>query len=210
MAAFVRTIEARIDNSYGQMKERAARFAERERDRVLAQVAPLQPEVKQFVDGVPNAPLVGVNIPGTILFKFLYTNDVFKTALQMLVDAAPRGPAKRGNRPEDRTHYYREFKVFINGVETTEIPENVPHNAEVVITNYLPYARKVEKKYSAPDGVFREVARLLKRRYSNSVNIQYKFVRFPGAGPFGPAAKRGGKQAPYDDDFPAIVISALS
>lgn len=204
MAAFERVINARLGAVSGP--ERGVRLAARavaERDRVLAEAKPAVPVITTFVDGRAGAPLETAR--DVILFRFAYQAEAVDAAITMLVQTAPYSPDHHNNLP-----YYRDdFALFVND-EEVPIDSVIPPNATVTITNLIAFARKIEKGSSiqAPDGVFQQVARLLKQRFGNSMDIRFGYLPFPGQGPAGPASRRGGKRSRgQDDSFPSIVIA---
>lgn len=207
MASFQRDIALRLDGLRGAAASRAlAAFAAEQRDRVVAE-APAKPTgIDTVVDGRRGAVLESVRPDGTILFRFHWLDAVVDDAVGLLVRQAPYLSSHHNGLP-----YYRDaFAMFVDG-QKVDIRTKVPAGAEIVLTNLLPFARKIERGSSlmAPDGVFQVVAGLLKRRWAGAAQISYGWRIFPGAGPGGPAGRRGaGRSRQHDDSFASITIKA--
>lgn len=215
---FALVFQERLDGLQGKAASlRLAEIARQRRDEVIARQDVKPTHIDQAVDGIPNAPLESVAPNGTIFFRFNYLDEVLNFALTALIQNSPHGPVKSGNRPEDQKHYSQDFALFVDGQELTDKTAPIAPTSEVIITNLMPYARKIERGSSvqAPDGVFQVVYVLLKKRYGNAVNIRYTFKEFPAQGPRGLFRKRQMRRASLsaaavrrDDSFPSIIISS--
>lgn len=187
-----------------------AKLAAGERDAVIAADHPSS--VRTLVDGREGAALESVHCPnGSIVFQFGYLNDVVQGILDMLVSKSPFAAKRSGAVPQ--THYRQEHAIFIDGTEVSEPPTSLIGGSVVVLVNLQPYARKIEKGFSAqaPDGVYEVVARLAQSRWGSVAEIDFSYQMLPGVGPSQSASVRASRAKSHrDDSFPAITIKARS
>jgi hypothetical protein len=211
MSAQFERIRARIGQLTSEAASRKlAEIATARRDQIVAASDP-KPEVKSWVDGAESDNYEAVKPNGTILMRFFRLNTAFDWIYQTLVQRSPYRDKRAGAQPA--THYADEHVIFIDGQKVDEMPRDLSGINEVIIANLQPYARKIEKGLSvlAPDGVYEYVASEARAKFKGSVNIEFDYRVFPGAGPKGPAFRkaRTPRSAAHDDRFPAIIITPV-
>ena len=130
------------------------------------------PTVEQTVDGRKGAALASVRIGGHIRFDFSYLREMALFALEVL----------RGFAPVDSGAYRDAFFASVDGKQAD--PRTIPEWARVVvITNDVPYARKIQvgaKGFKVHAGLFDRAAKAVRSRYSNVTNVDVKFIKFAG------------------------------
>jgi hypothetical protein len=155
--------------------------------------------------------------PGeTIRYHFDYLKTIVVDAHKRLRLNSPVqiGPSSWGTPPDQ--YRYKDSHIILAGGQAYDDPLMVPDDAtEVVITNLMPYARKVEMRgwrgttrFHAPYHTYELTATELKR-YSNMVNIKFTFIDMPGVSTLskkaiGTATKR---QQAAAIRYPALIIS---
>lgn len=158
----------------------------------------------QAVDGVAGAALDQVKAAGIIRFDFSVLREVVVAAEEALFRLSPWASktARRHNWP----HYRDTHLLFVDGVETREVPERIPPASEIIFINALPYSRRIELGWSrtqAPDGVYDVAERELRRRWGRIARIDSTFRGISGASLI--PGRAGNRSA---DRYPALVIRA--
>jgi hypothetical protein len=164
-----------------------------------------------FVDGVAEAPLESVHVPGNITFVFRLLTELFAYVADMLDQHSPvlTGRYKRSNI------------FFADGQEAD--PRSPPPATEYVFLNVQPYARKIEgaskppESPQAPEGVYEGVATLANGRFGNLARIAFGY-RAPMGGESEledwasstrqvRRAGRTGSTSSWNRNQPAIIIT---
>lgn len=116
----------------------------------------------RFVNGREGAPEESVQTPGPILYTFNWWVDIINAAFEELERRSPR---KSGR-------YAGSFIAISNGRVITDYA-GLPGSAEVIITNFQPYVRKIEARDKK---VFAGAKLALSRRFGNSYRVEIRFV----------------------------------
>src|SRR5215207_9931853 len=137
------------------------------------------PQYEKFVNGRKGAAEESVRMPGPILYVFSWLDEVVELALETLRDRSPVGPPERG-------HYMDSHEVLIGGiiVATSANPASIrgidiPPRAEVIISNSMPYSRKIEvgaMKMSMPPRVYEQARQTVLRTYKQLVTCDIRFI----------------------------------
>lgn len=120
-----------------------------------------------YVDGRQTEALETVRPDGRIVFEFELINDALAWIGKALVEGSP---VKTGK-------FASSFLVLADGaIVPPGAPLPLAH--EYTFVNSQPYARKIERGFSAqaPDGVFDVVAYLADRRFGNIVDIRFGYT----------------------------------
>ncbi|WP_245492247.1 hypothetical protein [Mesorhizobium sp. M4A.F.Ca.ET.020.02.1.1] len=175
----------------------------------------------RFVNGRQGAPEETVQVPGAILYAFNWWAEFIDTAKAELDRQAPR-----------KTGRYARAFIVISGNKLVTDYHGIPSGAEVIITNFEPYVRRVE----AQEKVFAAARSALSRRFGNSFRVEIRFLSIAaGVHPSIPyvlkgayAARRNarranpanfrGQQLPRRKDqepgqpitYPALIINAIA
>ena len=169
------------------------------------------------VNGNQGAALSTVTVPGAVRAEFSYLREVVAEIFNMLIQTSPYAPKPASAAIQDL--YKDEHLIFVDGVQTDDIT-NLHADAEVIFVNTLPYARKIERGLSleAPNGVYEMVARLMKRKYGQAVDIQFNWVGVMGvlaswhsakaSKSVGAESKKKANQSA--NRYPAITVSTRS
>lgn len=170
------------------------------------------PSFVTIVDGKQGASEMQVRVGGTIVYLFAVGSasleEAVDAAAQLYHQIAPRGPTGR---------YAEGLRLLVNGTERSYSRAGTAvrllETDEVQLTNLLPYARKIERGWSAqaPNGVFEVVATALRQRYGNLLKIGFSYDRFPGAaaGPvaLGPNRRPRASALSRAERFPTINLA---
>lgn len=167
----------------------------------------------RLVDGRPGADESSVRGDGSgrIDYLFAYIGPAAARALEFLRQRAPSGGET--NRP-GRVKLRDSFYVGVNGriVRWQDFdPDRVPADAEIVIGNTAPDARKADVQqaggrtlqYSAPAGMYDDAVRMLRREFPLVKAKRVYSLRFSGQYILRRGDKRG---SPVQS--PALIISA--
>ncbi|WP_292290081.1 hypothetical protein [Mesorhizobium sp.] len=178
----------------------------------------------RFVNGREGAPEESVQAPGPILYVFNWWQDIIVAAIAELKKRAPRQSGR----------YAESFLVIANGAVVTDYV-SIPGNAEVIITNFQPYVRKVEAGKKRGKRVFEGAKLGLSRRFGNSYRVESTYLNIAaGVHPMIPYILKGeytrlraarianparfaGRSFPKRKDleagqpitYPALIINAL-
>lgn len=158
-----------------------AAFAKNDRDEYLRSVGG-HPTYQTYVNGREGVPEESVTLPGPILYQFNWLRPIAQAGLEWL----------RRESPRQSGDYMRGHFAMYNGDEV-EIA-NLPADAtEVVLTNDLPYSRKLHvggMRTSAPPKIFEECRQAILARFGQVVEAQVKFLFLTGT-------SRRGEPLPY-------------
>lgn len=122
----------------------------------------------RYVNGSAGAAEETVQAPGPILYVFNWWKDVIVAALEQLQQLSPRASGR----------FASSFIVLVNQSVVTTY-DGIPGDAEILITNFQPYVRKVEvgaMKMNVPARVFDRARTMLSRRFGNSYRIESRFL----------------------------------
>lgn len=109
-----------------------AKYAKEELARVIAS-GEASANYNRYVNNVPGAPGESVRVPGSILYVFSNWSLIIKDALAELQKRSPRVSGR----------FARSFIVIVNEKVVTDFAA-IPVDAEVIITNFQPYVRRLE------------------------------------------------------------------
>ena len=144
--------------------------AQRIRDEVIA-AGDAPNSYRTLVDGREGAPESSVRPDGTIEYKF---NLLGLAVIYALTRCIARSPVKDGN-------YKRAWQVVVDGKPWPGDIEDIPSDAEVMVVNPLPYARKIDvggQKMSVPPQIIEDARQASRRRYP-TLNFARVFVTIP-------------------------------
>jgi hypothetical protein len=149
---FLRTIQVFKDSTLSPqaLSHRLAEIAREKRDELIGQgAAPATYET--FVDGRRGATEETVKPDGTIFYQF---NRLGQAAIYAMDAAVELSPVQSGD-------FVLGWTVAVDGRPWRGREMDIPANAEVLIVNPLPYARKIEVgamlRMSVPPGILERV-----------------------------------------------------
>ena len=205
LPAFDRAISVVLTGVREQCQQTLVKLVEDELDRVLRDDRP--DSYIQAIDGDTSKPLAQIEPFGQAFFRFRYGREVIAFALEAL----------RAVSPVLSGEYRRRHELFADGTLIADFNQIGDDAKTVVITNTLPYARKIEggrrgggaakhndsgamtqrkgSSAQAPDGVYELTAQTVNRRYGNIAKARFGYV--------GIAGDEGAKG---DGRFPALII----
>ncbi|WP_136617063.1 MULTISPECIES: hypothetical protein [Mesorhizobium] len=161
-----------------------AKYARSELAKAIA--AGASPQYDRYVNGVPGLAEEAVVAPGSILYVFSNWPLIINAALAELVKRSPR---KSGRFAES-------FIVIVGGQPVTNYA-SIPSDAEVIITDFQPYIRKVEggllgvKRRRVFDGT----KNAMNNRFRGAFGFEAKFLNIAsGVHPMIPYVLKGGDQ----------------
>lgn len=170
-------------------------LAKREHGKVLA-ADPKPGGFRRYVDGRRGAPEEAVKPLGVILYEYQRLDLVVQFAMETLFDKSPvlSGAYRTGHT------------IFLNGAPVPDLAQ-WKSGDEVAISNYLPYARKIEAgkmtmRVPGTDHVYAQAAQIVNARYGNVAKVRFTYRGITGGGIVGGAA--GNKSGAR---FPALVIT---
>lgn len=144
-----------------EINKRLAAFARSELAAVIAS-GEGSANYDRFVNGREGAAEETVQAPGPILYVFNWW--------QVIISAAQEELEKRSPRKSGR--YAGSFIVISNGQLVTDYAA-LPGNAEVIITNFQPYVRRIEGRDRK---VFAGAKLALARRFGNSYRVETQYL----------------------------------
>ncbi|CAH2399228.1 hypothetical protein [Mesorhizobium ventifaucium] len=147
-----------------------AAFAKQELKRVIGEGI-ASPTYERYVNGVHNAPEEAVKAPGPIVYEFVNWPLIVTTVLAELQKRSPR----RSGR------FASSFIVIAGGAIVSDFSA-IPAAAEVIITNFQPYIRKVEGGLSGVKRrrVFDGTKSSMAYRYRDSFSFETRFLNIGG------------------------------
>jgi hypothetical protein len=160
-----------------------AKFAREELERVI-QRGEGSPSYRRYVNRIEGAPETAVRAPGPILYEFVWWKPVILFALAELQKRSPR---KSGR-------FASSFIVISGGRMLTDF-DDIPADAEIIVTNFQPYIRKVEAGLLGVSRrrVFDGTKRMINSRYGEIVIAETRFLNIAtGVHPSIPYILKGG------------------
>lgn len=137
--------------------------------------------------------------PGPIVYSAIWWPEVLTYGVAF---AQARSPVKSGR-------YRRSWFVMSNGSEARDY-DDVPPNAEVIITNDQPYSRKIEvghQKVSVPPGIVEDLVSALRRKFGDLLNVRRTFINLQGAYRLRSSSGHAARQTGRTITYPAAVLS---
>lgn len=170
-------------------------LAKREHAKVLM-TDPRPGGFTRYVDGRRGAPEEAVKPNGVIVYEYQRLDLVVQLAMETLFD---RSPVLSGE-------YRNRHTIFLNGQPVRNLKNWKPGD-EVAISNYVPYARKIEAgkmrmRVPGTDHVYQQAAQIVKARYGNVASVHFTYRGIGGGGIIG---GRPGNRS--EARFPALVIA---
>jgi hypothetical protein len=163
------------------------------------------PGVISAVDGDQSKKFEDVRPDGQIILLFNYGPEIVKAAFEELVARSPIGPAEGG-------HYRDEHFVQLDGTGlapmTVPTAEQLAKVSRIVITNPMPYARKLEVGVTQSGGpfvkdvnphIFESVMQIIRREFNAAAKISFNYVDLASAY----VSKAGTMR------YPAIIIERI-
>jgi hypothetical protein len=172
------------------------------------------PLYDMFVDGKKTGDLSTITFRGGVVeIKFRLLDGVVRAILDYAKTISPR---KDGD-------YADAWFLMVDGVVVTDLSKTIPHNSKVVISNFAPYARRLEEQgrsggrsgrltsYSHPELVVTERTRAWAQSKFKGALIERLFVTIPGgAGARGwevPYHLRRGRYQGQEITYPALRLT---
>lgn len=142
--------------------------AKREHARIMS-TEPKPQRFSRTVDGIAGAREEQVKAGGIIRYRYHRLEQIVQFALETLFDLSPVLSGE----------YRNAHSLFVNGVAGTNLAD-WDGTGEVVITNPLPYSRKIEvgkmtMRVPGSDRVYQQAAQVVKRRYGNQASVEFTF-----------------------------------
>ncbi|MGX9145938.1 hypothetical protein [Mesorhizobium sp. 128a] len=136
---------------------------------VVMNTAPHPSSFIRIVDGQQGAPEEAVKPFGVIVYQYPHLEEVIRFAMQTLYDLSPVLSGE----------YRGAHSLFINGAEAANLDGYRP-GADVAITNYVPYSRKIEvgsmtMRVPGTDEVYQRARRVVMARFGNIAKIQFTY-----------------------------------
>lgn len=161
--------------------------------------APLSFE--RYVNGRAGVSEDAVIPPGPIVYEFSWLQEIAEYALAF---AEARSPVLSGR-------YKASWFALVNGSRVTDF-SSIPSDAELIITNDQPYARKVDvgaMKMRVPPGIIEDMRQAVMRRFGNVITAERRFINLEGGYILkGQGGKRGRRaaRAGAEMTYPALVV----
>ena len=188
--------------------------ARREHARVMD--TPPKPQTfTRRVDGVLGASEEAVRHNGAIVYTYPRLDIVVQSAFLALIDKSPFLSGE----------YIRGHTLFVDGLAVLSGKAGAaPHASaawfknwrpgqEIVIANFVPYARKIElgrmtMRVPGTDHVYEQAQQIVQRRHGNLASIRYTWHGVIGAGHNAGLTRDRAKNKHRGDDnrWPALVI----
>lgn len=172
--------------------------AKREHERIMA-TDPQPASFKRRVDGIEGASEEAVKPNGVIVYRYPRLEQVVQYAMEVLFDLSPVLSGE----------YRQAHTIFVNGMAVPNL-KGTPAGTEVVISNPMPYARKIEvgsmtMRAPGSDQVYQQARRRVMLRYSNLASIQFTYRDVASGRRSGPKPGRETVKA-RDLRYPALII----
>lgn len=206
MAEFLR-VKYRPPETVEQFRARHIQEAKQELNRVLNKDKPSG--YVRYVDGIANVPEENVKFGGRIRYNFSYIQDIVDLAMGVIL---VNSPVDHENSDRRNIHYQDNHVILVDGREISlDQIKDIPADAEVWITNLLPYARKIEmnfRGYYVSSGVYEKAYTAIKK-YANVASIKFTWAEYPGmaVGRLSRSGKRG--DLAKSMRYPTLIIRAL-
>lgn len=160
-------------NCLKQMHGALVRTAKREHARVMA-TEPRPASFSRIVDGRQGAPEESARPDGVIVYRYPRLEAVVQFAMETLFDLSPvlSGDYRNGHM------------LIVGGAPAASMKDWRP-GQEIVITNILPYARKIElgkmtMKVPGTDRVYTQARRKVMARHGNMAKVDFTYRAFIG------------------------------
>lgn len=153
------------------------------------------------VNGVIDAAEESVQAPGPIIYQFLYLEEATRFALEF---AKARSPKSSGA-------YQSAWFALVNGQQWDEVSP-IALDAEVIVTNDEPYARKIEvgsMTMSVPPHITEDASQAIRREYSGSVSAKVSFVDLAGAYRLRRDHSKHGRHKGDPITYPAVILGTV-
>lgn len=176
--------------------------AKREHARIMT-TEPRPTRFTREVDGVMGAREEQVRQGGIIRYRYPRLEQVVQFAMETLFDLSP---VLSGD-------YRNAHVLFVNGTPATNL-QSWDGTGEVVITNSLPYARKIEvgkmrMRVPGSERVYQQAAEIVKRRFANQASVKFTYRGIVGNVMADAMPLRSGRsRANRNLRFPALVITS--
>lgn len=136
---------------------------------VVMNTAPQPSSFIRIVDGQQGAREEAVKPFGVIVYTYPRLEGVIRFAMQTLFDLSPVLSGE----------YRNSHTLFINGAQAADLSSYRP-GADVAITNYVPYSRKIEvgsmaMRVPGTDEVYQRARRVVMARFGNLAKIQFTY-----------------------------------
>jgi len=140
----------------------------------------LYPTWEAYANTPGNSNIDNVVLPGPIVYLYHYVTDVAEFALTEL----------QKNSPVRSGRYAKSHTIYLNGQPVARAPKMLKRGDEILITNPVPYARRLEigKTESGrdfviqvPPRIYERTAKKLKAKYGKVVKITFTYVNVPNA-----------------------------
>lgn len=154
----------------------------------------------RFVNGREGVPEEQVVPPGPIVYLFHYSDELATWALQWA----------RDNSPIESGRYRDAWFVMVNGVRAD--PKDVPPDAEIVITNDEPYARKIETSgkdhFSVPPGIVERLRLAVLSQFGAHIaSAEIRYIALEGGYVLHGRGRRSrSRHAGEEMTYPALVL----
>ncbi len=172
--------------------------AKREHGKIMA-ATPKPSTFRRFVDGVEGVREEAARPFGVIQYDYIRLDAAVQFAMETLFDLSP---VLSGD-------YRMAHTLFVDDVAASNLANWRP-GSTIVISNFVPYARKIElgkmkMRVSGTDRVYAQAERIVRRRFGNMARIFFTYRGIVGGGVVG--GKAGNESSIR---YPALVISERS
>lgn len=142
--------------------------AKREHARIMAD-QPAPSSFVRIVDGVKDAREDQVRADGRIVYQYSRIEEVVDFALATLRDVSP---VLSGD-------YRKAHEIYLNGKQVADV-KDYRAGDDLMITNLLPYARKIEvgkmkMRVAGTSKVYQQARRIVMNRFGNSASIEFTY-----------------------------------
>lgn len=141
----------------------------------------VRPIATVYANRPGNPDLESVKLPGPIVALFDHRPAIVKMAMEALRTASP----------VDSGRYRDSHMILLNGVRVTSLPQSLKAADEIVITNPVPYARRIEigKTKTGRDFVLQVPNRIYERvaknkllpKFRNVADVSFAYLTLTGA-----------------------------
>lgn len=181
------------------------RTAKEEHGKVMS-ADPVPGLFKRYVDGAIGKVEDDVSPHGVIFYTYDRLDAVVRYALATLKSQSPVLSGR----------YRDSHRLFVDGVEVETLATWQP-GEEIAITNFVPYARKIEvgameMRVPGTEGVYYQTNQIVRRRWGNVADIRFTYRGLVGNGVLanpksGSAAVRRGEHNRSDLRYPVLIIA---
>jgi hypothetical protein len=192
--------------------------AKREHSRIMT-TDPKPTRFVRTVDGIAGAREEAVKVNGRIVYRYPRLEEIVRAAMDLLFELSPVLSGE----------YRRAHTIFVGGAAASDLSA-WDGTGEVVITNPLPYSRKIEAgkmkmRVLGTDHIYEQAEFLLRQRFGNQARIKFTYRGIVGGGMVDAmalpiSARRRGKNGRFEKSgghahnrpnnrFPALEIEAI-